>query len=223
MKTSGAALKKAQQRYKANFDERVRPTKHVYKSGDLVFVRRESNSSGMPDHKLRTEVTDPVPIKKVNTASRYVVVTLPDGTDSTVSYDRLSPVTPRMVPDNSTKDLVSHPEPHTSLNDDIKINQNIPSLIPSAKPTSSRRRRSPRLNPPIPDVNALERESHEPPLYKRRRIVSFDAPRQRYRVRWYGYPTVFDTYEYAQFLPRTLVCEFRRRRLLPPLANSLWQ
>ena len=221
MKTSGQTLKKAQERYKANFDERVRPTSHVYRPGDMVYVRREANASGMPDHKLRTEVTDPLPIQRVNTAARYVVVKLPDNTESTVSFDRLSPLPPRMVPDKNTKNLVPTPKQQDTV--DESHTPKIPQLTPSTQPSTPERRRSPRLHTPTPDVHALERDSYEPRIYKRNYIVSFDPQRDKYRVRWHGYPTIRDTYEYAQFIPRNLVCDFRRKRFLPPLANSLWK
>ena len=70
--TSQKSLTAAQQRYKQAFDERVRPSKHVYKNGDLVFVKHESDTSDLSDHRLRTEVTDPVPIVRVNYDKRYV-------------------------------------------------------------------------------------------------------------------------------------------------------
>ena len=223
MKTSGEKLRQAQLRYKNNFDERVRPTSHVYKPGDLVYVRREANPSGMPDHKLRTEVTDPVPIKRVNHKSRYVVVTLPDSTHSTVSYDRLSPVPPRLVPDKGTKQLTPQSEQNNS-------NVHVPSLdLPALKaqpPTTrsvTKRRRSPRLHTPVPDVHALERDAQNPQIYKRKHIVSFDPSNERYRVRWTGLTPLSDTYEYAQYLPRRMVQDYRRRRSLPLLANSVWR
>jgi len=59
-------------------------------------------------------------------------------------------------------------------------------------------------------------------MYIRKHIVSYDPQRQRYRVRWTGLSSLSDTYEYVQFLPRQLVKDYRRKKFLPPLANSLW-
>ena len=223
MRTSGKALNDAQRRYKANFDERVRPSKHEYKEGDLVFVRREANASGIPDHKLRTEVTDPLPIKRVSRSGRYVVVTLPDGKDSTVSYDRLSPLPKRLVPDRQTQHLTAPPlrDPEPT----VPEGENLPALqrrrtrrVKAPGPP----RRSPRLNPVVPDVAALEREAQYPPLYRRVFIVSYNKQNLKYRVRWSGLSPQADTYEFAMYLPRAMVQAYRRRHQLPPLANSTW-
>ena len=156
MNTSRKNLNKAQQRYKQNFDERVKPTTHVYRPGDLVFVRREANTSGLPDHKLRTEVTDALPIVRVNAPGRYVVVTLPDNTNSTVSFDRLSPVPPRLVPDKQTQNLSATPpteqNPAPPLDLPSLKQTNKTSLKKSSRPPL---RRSLRIKERQPNVHAL--------------------------------------------------------------------
>ena len=219
MNTSSKNLAKAQARYKNNFDERVRPSRHVYAPGDLVFVRREANPSGMPDHKLRTEVTDPVPIKHVDHEGRYVRVTLRDGSESTVSFDRLSPLPPRLVPDAHVPVPPVPPAPSPEPADQ----PDLPALRPTEPVTPRRRRRSPRFNLVEPDINALERDAMDPALFKRSHVVSYDPQRERYRVRWTGLPPQADTYEFAQYMPRSLVQSYRRSRFLPPLANSTWR
>ena len=90
MHTAQSALTKAQNRYKRNFDARVNPSSQTYKVGDLVYVRREAVRVGESFHKLRSPTSDARPILRVLPEARCAIVRLDDGTESTVSFDRLA-------------------------------------------------------------------------------------------------------------------------------------
>ena len=90
MDTAQSALNKAQSRYKRNFDARVTPSSQTYKVGDLVYVRREAVRVGESFHKLRSPTSDARPILRVLREARCAIVRLEDGTESTVSFDRLA-------------------------------------------------------------------------------------------------------------------------------------
>ena len=94
-------LRKAQLRYKRNFDARVRPDPHDYSAGDQVFLRAapslqsqrpadnaaHENERGDRSHKLKPKVTGPFAV--VRGTSHTVTIVRDDNTEEVVSKDRV--------------------------------------------------------------------------------------------------------------------------------------
>ena len=94
-------LRKAQLRYKRNFDTRVRPDPHDYSAGDQVFLRvapslqsqrpadnaAHENECGDRSQKLKPKVTGPFAV--VRGTSHTVTIVRDDKTEEVVSKDRV--------------------------------------------------------------------------------------------------------------------------------------
>ena len=184
LNTAADAMSAAQARYKKDFDARVRPSPHTYSVGDLVLVRREAVRLGESYHKLLPPSTGPHEIIRVHHASRCAIVRL-EHVDSTVSFDRLTPVprqrvagqpaatppnapvAPAFPPRGSAPPLPADPVP-------------VPPADPvSAGPATGTRSRN-RVRfalPPSPDGEAPRLTTHNAPS-RRSALRQLQAPAQ---------------------------------------------
>ena len=105
--TATAELAKAQDRYKRNYDRRIRPQKTDYAVNDYVFVRKDHTNVKESRHKLAATVTGPYRITDVDD---HTVVIEDGDSRERISRDRVTaapcaqPTTPplggKQVPDD---------------------------------------------------------------------------------------------------------------------------
>ena len=90
MDSADAELKKAQERYKRNFDNRVRPMRMALRPGSYAFLRIDfRNTKDDTRHKLAPLVTGPHLV--VSTKENTVVLEFEDKSRERVSLDRVVP------------------------------------------------------------------------------------------------------------------------------------
>ena len=92
-------LRKAQERYKRNYDTRLRKQKELIKEGDHVYLRRERRDESEHSHKLATAAEGPFPVK--SSTRQTVVIERPDGTVERISRDRVT-----LAPDQRTAEEI---------------------------------------------------------------------------------------------------------------------
>ena len=83
-------LQKAQERYKKNFDKRIRKTTETIKPGDQIFLRIERKDEKETRHKLAPIAEGPFPVIRVDTSSKTVVIKRPDESVENVSRSRVA-------------------------------------------------------------------------------------------------------------------------------------
>ena len=236
-------LMKAQQRYKRNYDARLRKQNETIKKNDHVYLRVERRDENEHRHKLAAVAEGP--FKVMETHDKTVVIERNDKTIERVSRDRvaLAP-TPKtleelqnvvrpMTDEELTPD--AYPTSEKSNLCDLSKNQSPTDTTVQQRITRSRskellaaRDRS-TTDPTVQtQQNDNERSSTngDPSEYVIDRIVSHginddadhpsaDVGETTYRIRWYGYSAKDDTYEPIRHLPRNKVVSYYKRKKLP--------
>ena len=91
-------LSKAQERYKRNYDRRLRRDLENIKAGDFVFLRVERKDDKETRHKLAPIADGPYLVKDVNQDAKTVVIVYDDQTVENVSRSRVVLAPRRLTP-----------------------------------------------------------------------------------------------------------------------------
>ena len=237
-------LRRTQERYKRNYDARLRRQSETIKSNDYIYLRVERRDENETRHKLAAVADGPYRV--VEATPLTVVIERPYQTVERVSRDR---VTLAPLP-RSVEEIQEAIRPMTD-------EELIPDEFPVSESTNLRDlpiRRS-RINQPTdenPEQEHDPTENREPQRelvhdneddvinnndetviedtdgnqeYVIERIISHgvnedpEHPSARigettYQVRWYGYGPEDDTYEPIRNLPRNKVVSYHKRKKL---------
>lgn len=205
MKSAGSSLRRAQARYKADFDRSVRPSAEDIHPGSLVFLRREAPTKDDPErNKLASLATGPYRV--VKTSAKNLVIINASGFDDTVSRDRVVLAPPQ---DDGLSTPMDDRHEEERMRDE--------------RPSSVAIRSAPRQSVATEREEESDSDGEECVID---RIVTYDAELNRFRTRWFGYGPSDDTWQRPDSLPlSTLRSFFRKRKRNIPLqvVNALPQ
>ena len=172
---AAAKMKKAQARYKKNFDKKVRPLLHAY-DGDWVYLSREQPSPSSPGdhprkHKLSPKAIGPF---EVLASDRHTVTILRD--DGFVEQVTRNRTTRAPIPENERKCRVSHHSP----------------VKKAAEPGNSTEYVE---TPGETAVRTAPSENDDPEYHVFDKVVRYLPKDDKFVVRWAGYGPEDDTAE----------------------------
>jgi len=96
---AGKHLRSAQERYKRNYDERLRRDTERISKGDYVFLRSEKTGDKESRHKLAPIALGPYLVKAVDAKAKTVLIEYDDRTVENVSRTRVVRAPKRPTPD----------------------------------------------------------------------------------------------------------------------------
>jgi hypothetical protein len=205
---AGGNLHKAQSRYKANFDKRVRPKNSEVKVGDEVLLRVEVTDVGR-NHKLESLVQGPYQVlENAGTTFRLRI----GGDDIRVSSDRVTPAPIRESP--TLEEARTSPMGMESPGEELP---DAPTVATRAVTRPLRQKNKVRFSLPSPS-----REESQPPFvgtapfvgeFVVDKLVDFGESadgNRLYRVRWLVYEAMDDTWEPEGNLPAQFIRRYWR-------------
>ena len=226
-------LKAAQDRYKRNYDKRLRRDIEDINPGDQVYLSVERREEKESRHKLAAIAEGPFKVKDVNKPAKTVVIEYPDRSVENVSRSRVV-LAPR---GNLPKEVQQAVQPLTIQDTilDYPVKEDInASHIQRMTTTEQLQVQGKQLAPPEPlekqveatpqtcegdkDVDTDEYvidEIVDTRVNKSRRNRYAKPGETLYRVRWYGYEPDDDTWEPTKHLPRSKILAFCKKKGLP--------
>jgi len=210
-------LLKSQERYKRNYDSRLRKQVEVVKQGDYVFLRVERKNPKDHRHKLAPIAEGPFLVTK--TDKNTVVIERSDRSVEKVSRSRVV-----LAPKPKTKEEVKEilrPEqlpvdgqPTTEAINLEEVSRKVAATKPATNDQQPRRDAASQMQ--------AEKSGDETEEFVIDSIVAHKVNKSRrhrlarkgetlFRIRWYGYESDDDTWEPIQHLPRSKVLSYCKR------------
>ena len=230
--TAGAHLHRAQERYKKNFDARLRRQRQRISADDHVFLRIEKKNDRDTRHKQAPIASGPYPVKAID--SKTVVIERSDGTTERVSLNRVV-----RAPKSSTMDEITdvlQPSTDSQLVPQqwplqLEPGQDdLPNTGTTVPPYTANN--ADNIPPPPPPQETVTSDGPGPPprlddtqSWVIDKIVTHaycddsNHPHAKvgevlYRVRWYDCTPEDDTWEPVRHLPRGKILSYHKRRKL---------
>ena len=241
-------LMKTQERYKRNYDTRLRKQSETIKMDDYVYLRVERRDENEHRHKLAAVAQGPY--KVIETKGKTVVIEREDNTVERVSRDRVvlapkprtvqeiqqavRPMTDEQLTQNAypvsqktnLQDINEPPE-GTNLNTNRRRTRSRTKELEASRNLSDNTEET--VNQPIQEAEGSDKDEE----FVIDKIISHginedpDHPsatvgETTYQVRWYGQNCDGDTYEPIRHIPRNKIVSYYKR-IKQPLPDNLDQ
>ena len=162
-------LRKSQERYKRNFDKRLRKNTDTIAPGDNIFLRVERKDDKDTRHKLAPIADGPFPVLRVDNTAKTVVIKRPDNSVENVSRSRvaLAPkseeytnIGEKKTPTHLDETLSNYPAPEET---NLRHIENIPSTPGNEERDIFAERTNDNPNQTNPTQNSPTGNSPKPP------------------------------------------------------------